>query len=136
MRNILVVCELNFARSITAEYVLKRKAKEKNLEINVESAGLFTKEINRNLFEKLVYYSRHFFPRKEMTRKKADNADIILVMNDYMVKRITKDYNQPEEKIICLNIPKDYGCPYTPSLIKLIEDRLKELPPVLFQSYS
>ena len=127
MRNILVVCELNFARSITAEYLLKQKARKENLDIKVESAGLFTKEIDRNLFEKLVYYSRHFFPRKEMTKEKADNADIILVMNDYMVKRITKDYNQPEEKIICLNIPKDYGCPYTPSLIKLIKKRLNDL---------
>ena len=134
MKNILVVCELNFARSITAEHVLKRKAKKENLDIKVESAGLFTKGIDRNLFEKFLYYSRYLLPRKELTRERADNADIILVMNDYMVKRVIKDYNQPEEKIICLGIPKDYGCPYTPSLIKLIENRLKELPPLFFNS--
>src|SRR3989338_7921324 len=127
MKNILVVCELNFARSITAKHVLKRKAKEKNLEINVESAGLFTKEINRNLFEKFIYYSRRLFPRKEMTREKADLADIILVMNDYMAEKITEDYEQSRNKIVCLDIPRSYGCPYTSNLIKLIENRLEEL---------
>lgn len=127
-KKILVVCELNIARSITTEFVLNRHIKEKNLDLKVESVGLFTRKLERNSLENIIYFMKKyipFLPMKKITKKKAQEAYQILAMKEYMVTILEKDYNINPEKVLCLNIHEKHWRPYSQELIKIIEEKIE-----------
>lgn len=126
---VLVVCDLNFARSITAAFVLKKQARERGLDIKIETAGLFNNKRKRNMLENFCYYLKRYVPlfhKSQLTKAKTENADIIYVMDEEMKKEIAKKYNYPEVKIYNLNISSRYWFPYTKNLIKEIEESIVE----------
>ena len=105
--------------------------------MKVRSAGLFTRSMRKGPFEYFFYYLTYIpcFSDKKLTREKADKADLILVMDYYMITELMKKYQQPEEKIICLDIPRTYNIPYTPGLTKILEERLNEIKTFLYQTF-
>jgi predicted protein tyrosine phosphatase len=104
-QNILFVCYGNLNRSPTAADVCRKIVQEKNLQINVASAGI-------------AVYSE-----TPITKFIADDADIIFVMEDYMKKLLEDYYGQPHEKVICLDIPDIYAR-NAPELVALLEKEL------------
>ncbi len=42
---------------------------------------------------------------RQVTKQIANRADMIFVMEDFMKKILVDDFQQPEDKIICLDIP-------------------------------
>jgi predicted protein tyrosine phosphatase len=131
MKTVLVVCELNFARSVAAEHLLKRRSKKENLDLKIESTGFFTRKIKRNRLEDVLYFTKKylpFVPKNEINKEKVEWADKIIVMEQYMVDILKKEYGLDEEKIICLDIPPRYWFPYDPKLIRILDKKLKEIP--------
>jgi predicted protein tyrosine phosphatase len=86
----LFICAVNQNRSRAAELVCSQLAQAENRDIRCESAGIHPLAIRR------------------VTKKMADKADIIFVMEDYMKEILEKEFHQPAEKIICLDIPDVY----------------------------
>ena len=122
--NVLVVCELNFARSIITAFLLKRKAKKENLGLKVGSAGFFTKKLKRDPLENIIYLSKEylpFIPKNEINSEKVCWADKIIVMEQYMVHILKKEYGVGTDKIICFDISPRNWLPY-----KIIEKKLRE----------
>ena len=89
-KHYLFICAINQNRSITAEHICKQLAKATNKDIECESAGI------------------HRTAVKRVTRKMADRADIIFVMEDHMKEALMTEFHQSPEKIICLDIPDKY----------------------------
>lgn len=58
---ILIICDLNFARSVTAAYILRKRAKEKGLCDKIETIGLFNKK-KRSYLENICYYIKNIYP--------------------------------------------------------------------------
>ena len=126
---VLVVCDLNFARSITTAFVLKRQAKERGLEMDIETAGLFNNKRKRNTLENFCYYLKKYVPlfhNNKLTKNKAKNADIIYVMNEEMKKEIVEKYQYSGAKIYNLHVSSRHWFPYTKNLIREIEEALLE----------
>ncbi len=124
---ILVICELNFARSATAEFIINRYAKKHSLEIEVESAGLFTKKLKRNSIEKVCYFLKKYVPlvpMKKVTKYQVKKADKIIVMKEYMAETLKEKYDADPEKITNLNIHEKNWFPYTPKLMKKLEEKI------------
>jgi predicted protein tyrosine phosphatase len=86
----LFICAVNQNRSRAAERICGQLAQSKNRNIECESAGVHPLAIRR------------------VTKKMADKADIIFIMEDYMKENLETEFNQPAEKIICLDIPDIY----------------------------
>lgn len=86
----LFICAANQNRSRAAERICSQLAQAKNRNIRCESAGIHPLAIRR------------------VTKKMADKADIIFVMEDYMKETLETEFHQPAEKIICLDIPDIY----------------------------
>ena len=91
IENYLFVCRINENRSPTAEKVCNEIAKKHKLKIRASSAGLSP------------------FSNQKLTRKIADQADKIFVMDNHMEKTLENEYNQNSEKIVNLNIPDIYS---------------------------
>ncbi len=104
-QNILFVCYGNINRSPTAADVCKRMAEQRNLPINVASAGI-------------AVYAEY-----PLTKYVADDADVIFVMEEYMKKFLVDFYTQRPEKIISLDIPDIYAR-NDPELVQLLEKEL------------
>ena len=131
-KKILIVCELNVARSKTTEFILNRHIKEKDLDLKVESVGLFTRKLERNSLENMIYFMKIYIPllpMKKITKEKTQEADKILAMKKYMVNILEKEYNANPKKILCLNIHEKNWCPYSPKLIKIIEAKIELIFP-------
>jgi predicted protein tyrosine phosphatase len=86
----LFICTANQNRSRAAERICSQLAQAKNKDIRCESAGV------------------HQLAVRRVTKKMADKADIIFVMEDYMKQTLETEFHQPTEKIICLDIPDIY----------------------------
>ncbi len=86
----LFICSINRNRSKTGEKVCKQLAKAKGKNVQCESAGV-SPNANRCV-----------------TKEIADKADKIFVMEEYMRDILEKEFNQPSDKIICLNIADMY----------------------------
>jgi predicted protein tyrosine phosphatase len=86
----LFICSANRNRSKAAERLCKQISQAKGEDIQCESAGVNPLAV------------------KQVTKKAADRADIIFVMEDYMKATLIKEYQQPPGKIICLDIPDIY----------------------------
>ena len=105
--NYLFVCYANEQRSKTAEEVCKRMAKERNLAIEVSSAGVSLGANNL------------------LTKEQVNWADIIFVMDKYMQEEIQEDYGGKGKKIVCFNIPDIYHR-NDPELVSILETELEE----------
>jgi predicted protein tyrosine phosphatase len=86
----LFICAINQNRSRTAERVCNQLARALNKDIRCESAGVHPMAVRR------------------VTKKMAEKADMIFVMEDYMKEILETKFHQPAEKIICLDIPDIY----------------------------
>jgi predicted protein tyrosine phosphatase len=86
----LFICAINQNRSQAAERICSQLAQANNRNIRCESAGIHPMAVRR------------------VTKKMADKADIIFVMEDYMKEILETEFHQPAEKIICLDIPDIY----------------------------
>jgi predicted protein tyrosine phosphatase len=111
-QSILFICYGNINRSPTATDVCKRMAEQKNTAIDVASAGI-------------ANYSDNL-----LTKELADEADIIVVMEEYMKKLLEEYYGQKAEKILCLDIPDIYPR-NDPELMELLKKELPQFLPFL-----
>jgi len=103
----LFVCYANADRSPTAEAVCTRIATENSLDIEASSAG-----------------TSHGANRP-VTKKMADLADQIFVMEPYMATEMVEEYGQNSAKVICLDIPDIYER-NEPRLVSALEQKLHE----------
>lgn len=103
----LFVCYANVDRSPTAEAVCQRIATENGLNIEASSAGMSNGAT------------------RPVTKKMADRADTIFVMEPDMVTELVEEYGQEPGKIVCLDIPDIYGR-NEPQLVSTLEQKLYE----------
>jgi predicted protein tyrosine phosphatase len=96
---------MNQNRSRAAERICSQLAQAENRDIRCESAGVHPLAVRR------------------VTKKIADRADIIFVMEDYMKETLETEFNQPAEKIICLDIPDIYDV-WDPALEAILREKL------------
>jgi predicted protein tyrosine phosphatase len=103
----LFVCYANVDRSPTAEAVCQRIAAENGLDIEASSAGTWDGAY------------------RPVTKKMADLADKIFVMEPDMVTEMVEGYGQNPAKVVCLNIPDIYERD-EPRLVGTLEQKLYE----------
>ena len=103
----LFVCYANVDRSPTAEVVCRRIAAENSLDIEVSSAGTSDGAI------------------RPVTKRMADLADKIFVMEAYMATEMVVGYGQNPAKIVCLDIPDVYERDEL-ELVRLLQQKLYE----------
>ena len=103
----LFVCYANVDRSPTAEAVCRRIAAENGLDIEVSSAGTSDRAT------------------RPVTKRMADLADKIFVMEPEMVTEMVEGYGQNPAKIVCLDIPDIYERD-EPRLVGMLEEKLYE----------
>ncbi len=103
----LFVCYANMERSPTAEVVCRRIATENGLDIEASSAG-----ISHGAY-------------RPLTKRMADLADKIFVMEPNMEREMVEKYGQNPAKIVCLNIPDIYERD-DPELVWTLEQKLYE----------
>jgi predicted protein tyrosine phosphatase len=101
----LFICAVNQNRSRAAERICSQLAKAKNRDIQCESAGVHPLAVRR------------------VTKKIADRADTIFVMEDYIKEILEQKFHQPAEKIICLDIPDIYDV-RDPELEAILREKL------------
>ncbi len=89
-RHYLFICAANINRSPTAADVFRTMAAENGLDVEVSSAGMSP------------------LCARPVTKAMADQADLIFVMEDYMVLELETKYGQNPAKIVCLNVPDIY----------------------------
>jgi predicted protein tyrosine phosphatase len=107
----LFVCAANRNRSPTAEAVFRALAAQAGVEVKVGSAGLSP------------------FSERPMTKKLADSADLIFVMEDYMARELETAFGQDPAKIVCLDIPDIY-LRDDPLLVHLLRETLAPFVPL------
>jgi predicted protein tyrosine phosphatase len=103
----LFVCYANVDRSPTAEAVCRRIAAENGLDIEVSSAGTSDGAT------------------RPVTKRMADLADKIFVMEPEMVTEMVEGYGQNPAKIVCLDILDLYKR-NDPGLVAMLEEKLYE----------
>ena len=92
MKTIVFVCHGNICRSVAAEYIAKKYAKEHNIEVNIFSRATSLEEIGndiyppmkRELLRRGVPFSHHFAER--ITQRDYELVDYLFYM-DYNNKR-------------------------------------------------
>ena len=102
----LFVCYANEQRSRTAEELCKKMAKERGLDIAVNSAGIARGANN------------------PLTEEQVNQADIIFVMEDYMQTAVEQEYAGKGKNIVCFDIPDIYYR-NDPHLIKILQGKLQ-----------
>ena len=103
----LFVCYANVDRSPTAEAVCRRIATENGLDIEASSAGISDGAT------------------RPVTKRMADLADKIFVMEAYMATEMVEGYSQIPAKVVCLDIPDIYERD-EPRLVRTLEQKLYE----------
>lgn len=103
----LFVCYANLDRSPTAEAVCQRIAAGNGLDIEASSAGI-SDGVNR-----------------PVTKRMADLADKIFVMEPYMATEMVEEYGQNPAKVFCMEIPDIYERD-EPELVRTLEQKLYE----------
>ena len=101
----LFVCYANVDRSPTAEAVCRRIAADNGLDIEASSAGM-SKGATR-----------------PVTKKMADLADKIFVMEQDMLVEMVEGYGQNPAKIVCLDVLDLYKR-NDPSLVAMLEEKI------------
>lgn len=101
IKNILLICLGNTARSPTAEFLAKFYAKKYNIELNIESAGFINAfsymqpESSEFLTEKGIDHSD--FRPQLINRNLIKKQDLILTMEESHVKDILRNYGELED---------------------------------------
>lgn len=103
----LFVCHANVDRSPTAEAVCRRIAGENGLDIEASSAGISGGAV------------------RPVTKKIADLADKIFVMEPDMVTEMVEEYGQNPAKVVCLDI-LDVYVQNDPVLVRRLEAKMYE----------
>jgi predicted protein tyrosine phosphatase len=102
----LFVCYANQQRSRTAEDVCRKMAKQRGLDIAVDSAGIAPGANN------------------PLTKELINQADIIFVMQDYMQTAVEEEYAGKGKNIVCFDIPDIYYR-NDPHLIRILQKHLQ-----------
>jgi predicted protein tyrosine phosphatase len=110
LRHYLFVCAANRNRSPTAAAVFRGLAARAGVAVAVDSAGISP------------------FAERPVTKELADSADLIFVMEDYMVRELETRYGQDPTKIVCLDIPDVYYRD-DPLLVHLLKEALAPFVP-------
>ncbi len=107
MTKILFICHGNICRSPMAEYVMKKIAKDRGLDVYVESAATSTDEIGNHIYGKAAAMLRAHgidgFDSKtarQVRRADYENFDLLIIMdslNESNIRRIIE--SDPENKI-------------------------------------
>lgn len=105
---VLFVCTGNTCRSPMAEGILKDIAREKNLNIEVESAGIFAMDGDtaaENAISALRQYLIDISDHKSqrISRDLVDDADLILVMSKSHRDSLVMNFPHIEDKVFLLN---------------------------------
>jgi protein-tyrosine phosphatase len=106
LKKVLLVCYGNIARSLMAESYLKKMVSERNLKIQVASAGLNAlglppaKEVLELIGEELTDLS----DRKavQLTKDSLEEADLVLTMEEIHKKAILFYYPHVKDKVFTL----------------------------------
>lgn len=121
---VLFVCTGNTCRSPMAEALLKEIAEERNLEIQVHSAGLFAAEGQRpstNAIETIDNKDIKEHRSKMLTKELMDWAELVLVMTKSHLNMVEKMYPGAKAKTHLLldfteYIDKDIADPFGGSI--------------------
>jgi len=101
----LFICSANRNRSKAAEQICNQLTRAKGKETHCESAGVDPTAV------------------RQVTKSMADRADSIFVMEKFMKSILINEFNQPEEKILCLDIPDIYPL-QDPQLEEILKNKL------------
>jgi predicted protein tyrosine phosphatase len=101
----LFVCYANVDRSPTAEAVCQRIAAENGLDIEASSAGMADGAV------------------RPVTKKMADLADKIVVMEPEMATEMVEGYGQNPAKVVCLDVLDLYKR-NDPWLVAMLEEKI------------
>lgn len=102
-QNILVVCIGNICRSPTAEKILQANSPD----LNISSAGinaLVDKPIDDNAQKELIDhgYSSNGHSARQLDERLVQEADLILVMENFQQQRLMRDYPAASGKVMLL----------------------------------
>jgi protein-tyrosine phosphatase len=101
--NVLIVCVGNICRSPTAEKILQAEAPG----LNISSAGidaLVGKPINSNAGHQLTVngYKDQNHSARQLNQKLVQEADLVLVMEEFQRRRLMRDYPSESGKVMLL----------------------------------
>ena len=121
---VLFVCTGNTCRSPMAEALLKEISEERNLEIQVDSAGVFAPEgqaASLNAVEVVGNVDIQEHKSKMLTKELMDWAELVLVMTKSHLSMVENMYPEEKEKTHLLldyteYVEKDVSDPYGGSL--------------------
>lgn len=105
---VLFICTGNTCRSPMAEGILKSIAKEKNLNIEVKSAGVFAMDGENAAKNAIAALNKHKIDisnhkSQSVTRELVDEADLILTMSRSHRDTLLLNYPYIEDKVFLLN---------------------------------
>lgn len=124
--NVLFVCKNGLARSITAEKEYKKLCKQRGIEVKTSSAGLFPRYEKRDIIENICHYFGKYILRRQLTKKQADNANIIFAMDRNAPEVLIQDYKQSSQKILKAYIEDNHWVMFDPKLRQLSQEALLE----------
>ena len=101
--NVLIVCVGNICRSPTAEKILQAEAPG----LNISSAGidaLVGKPINSNAGHQLSFngYKDQTHSARQLDQRLVQEADLVLVMEEFQRRRLMRDYPSESGKFMLL----------------------------------
>jgi protein-tyrosine phosphatase len=101
--NVLIVCMGNICRSPTAEKILQAEAPG----LNISSAGidaLVGKPINFNAMHQLSLngYMDQKHSARQLSQKLIQEADLVLVMEEFQRRRLMREYPSESGKVMLL----------------------------------
>ena len=119
MIKICFICHGNICRSPMAEFIMKHKVKELNLEnkFYITSKATSSEELGndihpgtqKKLIENNIPYTRHYATRVEETDY--DDFDYFICMDDKNIRNLSYIFDDPKNKVFKL-LPKDIADPW------------------------